>query len=281
MRLHLVRHLWGVTDAPEVAFPRFKAAGFAAVEFAHVFYDPAALAALRAAADAHGLRLLPMVYTMGQTVDEHLASFRAQAMQAAGFAPPVINAHTGQDRWSSSERLRFYREVAAICRDLPCPLAHETHRSRCFFSPWSTLEVIEAVPELWLTADFSRWCVVAERLLDDGDAPVLSRIFPRVRHLHARVGHSQGPQVSDPRAPEWAEALAAHERWWDAIWAEQERAGLAATTLTPEFGPPPYMPTLPHTRQPVADLAEICQWQADRQAQRFAARHQSAASVAR
>ena len=43
-------------------------------------------------------------------------------------------------------------------------------------------------------------------------------------------------------------------------------------SLTPEFGPPSYQHTLPADGTPIGDLAEICDWQAARQAQRFASR---------
>jgi hypothetical protein len=64
----------------------------------------------------------------------------------------------------------------------------------------------------------------------------------------------------------------AHERWWDIIWTAQQQAGFAETTLTPEFGPAPYLHTQPYTGVPVADLTDICDWQARRQAAPFAAR---------
>jgi hypothetical protein len=53
------------------------------------------------------------------------------------------------------------------------------------------------------------------------------------------------------------------------IWQSQWERGLAESTLTPEFGPPPYLPTLPHTYVPVADLANVCDWMARRQTERF------------
>lgn len=80
------------------------------------------------------------------------------------------------------------------------------------------------------------------------------------------------PQVSDPRAPEWDLHLTTHERWWDIIWDSQKRRGIETSYLTPEFGPPPYMPTLPHTGVPVADLADICDWMARREESRFSKR---------
>jgi hypothetical protein len=77
-------------------------------------------------------------------------------------------------------------------------------------------------------------------------------------HIHGRVGHQEGPQVSDPRAPEFADAAAKHFVWWDAIFAAQRASGRSVMTFTPEFGPPTYMPSLPYTRQPLADLWDIC-----------------------
>jgi hypothetical protein len=41
------------------------------------------------------------------------------------------------------------------------------------------------------------------------------------------------------------------------------------TCLAPEFGPAPYLPLLPYTQAPVADLADICDWMARREALRF------------
>ncbi len=78
--------------------------------------------------------------------------------------------------------------------------------------------------------------------------------------------------MPDPRDPAYADKLAAHERWWDVCWRSQAARGQAVSTLTPEFGPWGYMPTLPFTNVPVANLADICAWQAKRQAERFAAR---------
>ena len=80
------------------------------------------------------------------------------------------------------------------------------------------------------------------------------------QHIHARVGYDQGPQVPHPAAPEYAAALAAHQRCWEAIWTAQREQGLAVTTLTPEFGPDGYLHTLPFTQQPVANLWQVNSW---------------------
>jgi hypothetical protein len=84
----------------------------------------------------------------------------------------------------------------------------------------------------------------------------ISLSLNRTDHIHARIGHPEGPQVSDPRAPEWKQAVEAHFTWWDKIVERKKKEGKLMTILT-EFGPPDYMPTLPYTRQAVANQWDI------------------------
>ena len=63
--------------------------------------------------------------------------------------------------------------------------------------------------------------------------------------------------MSDPRAPEWSEALEAHLAWWQGILRHNRQIGTPVLPITPEFGPPAYMQTLPYTRQPVASLWDV------------------------
>jgi hypothetical protein len=80
----------------------------------------------------------------------------------------------------------------------------------------------------------------------------------RSDHIHARVGQEEGPQVPHPRAPEWRRHLENHVELWKRIADRQRAAGAPnLTTITPEFGPPTYMPTLPFTQQPVADAWRV------------------------
>ena len=87
--------------------------------------------------------------------------------------------------------------------------------------------------------------------------------------LSQRLQHAQ---VADPRAPEYQEALRAHERWWRLIWNKQQERGMDQTSLMPEFLYDGYMQTLPYTQRPVADVWEITCWMAERQRQQFSKR---------
>ncbi|MFZ0468766.1 MAG: hypothetical protein WAL92_07600, partial [Thiogranum sp.] len=57
-----------------------------------------------------------------------------------------------------------------------------------------------------------------------------------------------------------AEALASHQRCWEAVWASQNGRGYTQVTMTPEFGPDGYLHTLPFTGAPIADLWDLNCW---------------------
>jgi hypothetical protein len=109
---------------------------------------------------------------------------------------------------------------------------------------------------------------VHETLLDD-QPETLAKTLERVDHIHARIGHPEGPQVNDPRAPEWKEAVEAHFAWWDTVVSRKKTEGRLMTFLT-EFGPVDYMPALPYTRQPLGDQWEINKYMLDILRKRYA-----------
>lgn len=267
MKLHLIRHLWGVEGMWEELFPKFRQLGFQGVEAAvPAGLDRARLCHLLA---THQLDFVAQIFTTGREVAEHVASFRQQLDGARELRPILINAHSGRDGWTEEESARFFEQALACEAEAGTPVAHETHRGRILFNPWITSRLLARFPGLKLCCDFSHWVCVAERLLED-EEPLLAQAAARALHVHARVGYEQGPQVPDPRAPEFAPHLAAHERWWRMVWDAQAARGETVTTLTPEFGPPGYLHTLPFTEAPVSNLWEICNWQARRQTANFA-----------
>jgi len=94
-------------------------------------------------------------------------------------------------------------------------------------------------------------------------------VAEQVRHVHGRVGYPQGPQVPHPAAPEYADCLAFHQRFWAAVWRAQRRRGASLSSMTPEFGPDRYLHTLPFTDQPVADLWQVNRWMGDTEREHF------------
>ena len=270
MKLRLIRHTWGTTGSWEELFPAFSAAGYHGIETSvPAPVDRQRLLGLLA---QHGLDLILQISTTGRNVDEHLDSFQQQVDAAAPLQSQAVISHSGNDSWVETDAARFFESALEIERAAGVRVSHETHRSRVLYNPWVCSRLLTRFENLKLCCDFSHWVCVCERLFDETLEDIVRQCAPRCLHLHARVGHEQGPQVSDPRAPEYALHLAAHEKWWRIIWAAQEARGDQITTLTPEFGPPPYAPTLPGSAVPLRDVSEICNWMARRQAEHFANR---------
>ena len=256
MDLLLMRSMWDMPDLPLSQFlERVKSAGFDGtdIHFERPPDRPSEIADLHA---RYGLRLVAMVTSDGPTPDDHIRSLEHKLRSLPALKPVHVNCHTGRDIFTLADNARILQRAIDLSRELRLPVSHETHRGRATYSAPATRDLLKAVPDLRLTADFSHWCCVHESLLaDQPDAVELA--VQRSTYIHARVGHAEGPQVSDPRAPEWATELHTHLGWWKRIAETRRRDGAALLAVCPEFGPAPYMPSLPYTRQAVADLWEV------------------------
>ncbi|MEI9940786.1 MAG: sugar phosphate isomerase/epimerase [Pseudomonadota bacterium] len=197
------------------------------------------------------------------SVDCHFQDFCSQVKRAVEANALFCSCLVGSDSWPLPVAIDFFARALEFGKQAGAELSFETHRSRPTFHPWVTAELLRALPELRLTCDFSHWCVVCERLPDDES--VLELAISRARHVHARVGYAQGPQVPDPRAPEYEPELLAHEAWWRRIALAAAERGQSVLTITPEFGPDGYLQQAPFSKRPVADLNELNRWMAVRQ----------------
>ncbi|WP_400073850.1 sugar phosphate isomerase/epimerase family protein [Zobellia russellii] len=187
---------------------------------------------------------------------EGLKSFTNHLKTLTSWSPAYINSHTGSDFYSFEQNKAFIDAANKISKNTNIPIYHETHRGRFSFNLPDTKIYLEQIPELKLNLDISHWMVVHESLLEQQNNE-LEYILKRTQHLHARVGHAEGPQVNDPEAPEWKKALDRHLDIWEKIIREHWKTN-KTFTITTEFGPAGYMPTLPYTQVPVAD-----QWKAN------------------
>lgn len=185
---------------------------------------------------------------------EHFEAFKKMIGAAANNTiqrPLYINCHSGRDYFNYEDNKKLIDHTAMLAKQTGLKICHETHRSRMLYSAPVTRNFIEKNPTLRVTLDISHWCNVHETLLQDQQETV-NLTLQRVDHIHARIGHAEGPQVNDPRAPEWDAAVKAHFAWWDKVVEMKKKKGEVLTFLT-EFGPPDYMPTEPYTRKPLAD----------------------------
>ncbi len=249
---------WGSADLPIDAFmEKVKTAGYDGVEIGLPPNDPALARQTLEAIARQDLGFIAQHAGIADPDPEkHLDEYRRRLEIVVQAKPLLVNAHTGRDWFTFAQNQAILTAARTISEQSGVKVLHETHRARFSFSAAATAAYLQADPALRISADFSHWCVVSESLLaDQADAVALA--ISRADHIHTRIGHPEGAQVSDPRAPEWEAALQAHLGWWDRIVDSHRQRGTAMLTMTTEFGPPPYLPTLPYTRMPVASQWDI------------------------
>ncbi len=241
---------WGFDGSADAFCAKAKAAGYDGIE---VWYpgNEKDKTDLYAALEKHQLKVGFLVGSGESNYQKHFDAFKQNLEAAVKLKPLYINCHSGRDYFSFDQNKKFVELGNQVSTDSSVPVYHETHRSRIMYSAPVTRQFIEANPQLKLTLDISHWCNVHESLLQD-QKETIDLALGRTEHIHARIGHQEGPQVNDPRAPEWDAAVKAHFTWWDVVVERKKKEGKPMTFLT-EFGPPHYMPATPYTQQPLAD----------------------------
>lgn len=247
---------WGRTISWDAFCEKTKAAGYDGLE-TWFPSDKKSQAELKAALKKHDLKVGFLNSTnKSLPFKESLKSYTEHFKTLIAWNPAYINCHTGNDFFSFEQNKAFIEAANKMAKENKIPVYHETHRGRFSYNLPDTKKYIQAIPDLKMTLDISHWMVVHESLLQKQDTE-LTEVLDRSHHIHARVGHAEGPQVNDPEAPEWKKAVNRHVDIWEKVirqkWKTQD-----IYTITTEFGPADYMPTLPYTRVPVAD-----QWKAN------------------
>lgn len=209
MQLKVYKCLWGVSEINEEAIHVYRTKGYDGIEFK-------ALNAIRYNGFANwlinnDLDFIAQIHTGGFTVQEHLYSFETLINTSLLLNPVLINSQSGCDYWSMKEKCDFIEGALTIENKYKIPVAHETHRSRITYNPWDTATLIHTFSEMKVCCDISHWVTVCERLLTTEEAQI-NTLAKAAIHIHARVGYEQGPQVPDPRAPEYKNHLKAHNK---------------------------------------------------------------------
>jgi len=260
MKIYFFCPRWGSENLSWDEFcQKVKEAGYNGVE-AGVSFDEQEKTAQQQALKKHDLLLIGQYWqSFEKEFELHVASYVKHLYQLASLQPLKINAQTGKDYFSPEQNNELFEAAKKFTESTGIPVAHETHRNKALFAAPVAFQYLTQHPLLAITADFSHWCNVAESFLED-QQETIELAVQRTVHIHARVGHPQGAQVTDPRLPEWQEALQIHLQWWKKIYQHQLREQQSVHTITPEFGPAPYMIHHPVTKQPLADQWEINCW---------------------
>ncbi len=247
---------WGNTLPMDAFLAKAKAAGYDGVEL----WMPAGEDKKRSLKEGLKKYELDVIFLHGTArnlpFEEALRVYEVGLQEILAWKPVKVNSHTGNDFWPLEQNLAFIELGDRYAKQVGIPVLHETHRGRFSYTLPEAVAMLRNFPNLKYTLDVSHWMVVHERLLTESD-PLLQEIFPSVDHIHARVGFAEGPQVPNPAAPEWKNEVKAHLDIWEKIIRSQKGK---VFTVTTEFGPPPYMATVPFTNQPLADQWEANVW---------------------
>ncbi|MEK7256247.1 MAG: TIM barrel protein [Bacteroidota bacterium] len=252
--LQILATNWGFDGSYDAFAAKAKAAGYDGVEV-WIPGDEKSRGEFLEAMTKHGLRFGFLGGGWEEDFTAHLKRFEGMLKDGVACKPLYFNCHSGRDWFTHEQAKQFFDLSYDIAKSSGVPVYHETHRGRLCFAAHVTKRFLEEMPNLRLTLDISHWCNVHESLLGD-QAAAVDLALSRTDHIHARIGHAEGPQVNDPRAPEWQDAVKAHFDWWDKVVQRKATEGKTLTMLT-EFGPPHYLPALPYTQQPVANQWDI------------------------
>jgi hypothetical protein len=247
---------WGNTLPIDEFLAKTKTAGYDGVEL----WMPSSedqKNKLRKGLEKYGLQVIFLHGTSRNLpFQEALITYEEGLKEILSWKPIKVNSHTGNDFWTQAQNLAFVELGDRYEKQFGIEILHETHRGRFSYNLPEAFEMLRKFPNLKYTLDISHWMVVHERILTEND-PGLREIFTSVGHIHARVGFAEGPQVPNPAAPEWENEVNAHLIIWEKVIRSYPGK---VFTVTTEFGPPPYMPTVPFTNEPIADQWEVNVW---------------------
>ena len=261
MKLVISKSPWEVWGDPlEQTLGRIAADGYDAVEV-NLFDRPEPVAELQRMLRSTALPVIVQINSGGGSAEEQCRALERRYEHALFAQPALFNCHTGRDHFSFEDNLRVFEHGERLVEKHGIPLVHETHRGRAMFSVPATVQFLRQMPTLRLTADLSHFFCVHESDLADQEAS-LAQVIEHVDHIHARVGFNEGPQVSDPRNPAHADWVARSMGLWKRILDSARARGVEKFAMTPEFGPPGYMPLSGRSEEPVADAWEINRWMA-------------------
>jgi sugar phosphate isomerase/epimerase len=259
---------WGFNNIPwETFLADVKEAGYAGIEW-FPYAKEEDYQKVISLLQKHQLEFcIVMAVQHDDDFKKYLSSFKEQllslcAMRNGDYGPLHITAHTGREYFTTEQIEECLACCDEVSRQTKVPIYQETHRNKWAYAAHAVRPFLEKYPDLLLTLDVSHWFCVSESYLQDQQATVEMAI-KHARHIHARVGHTQGPQVYEPSAPEYAEALEEHLKIWDKWIETRIEEGAASCTITPEFGPPPYMVFANREGTPEQEQWRVNKWMKD------------------
>jgi sugar phosphate isomerase/epimerase len=250
-RLRIQHSLWSLGKLPMNAatewtldekFERVKEAGFEAVE---CWLTDENERSVKDALDRHDLRLV-LGHRPYKLEDTRLTVERAVRLGADFVFAQPASAFT-----PLAEVAALVRDARKLAADHGIPLFVETHRNNFTENLPQTCRLIEAVPEIRITADLSHFVVVGEFYgwEEEGAAARMAPVLERVSHAHGRISNGEAVQV------DVGDGGGQTAQFFVTLWSIAMRHWLREAgpgdvfPFASELGPPRYAITLPDGRE--------------------------------
>lgn len=244
MELAVFQSMWGMEDLPgergewslEEQVRQIADAGFdgAAVEFDDYEGARATTALLK----ERGLKWFAAAYP---TTVEELVSTIELVHELGAEHCDHINVQPNIRPHTVLECIPYVLGWQQLCDDAGITMYIETHRDRMTTDLLFTLQLIDAVPTIKLTADLSHFVVGREFRypVNEENHALIRRILERSWAFHGRVATREQVQVQISFAHQrmWLELFMG---WWEEgfrLWRERA-SDEAMLVFTPELGPP-------------------------------------------
>ncbi|MGD1925707.1 MAG: sugar phosphate isomerase/epimerase family protein [Paracoccaceae bacterium] len=242
--LEIYQSLWamqphgpdGVVVPVERAFEMVTDAGYDGMAIDLGVADSDAARATRPLFEKTGLGCLIMAFP--KTVE----GLRPVLHMAKDFGAIGVNVIGQVPALTLTEMVPVLRAWIDIADQEGVPVQFETHRNCITNDLYTTLELIDTIPEMRLCADLSHFLVDREFWypISDYDDALIQRILARSDSFQGRVSSREQIQVpiGFPQNQKWYDLFA---RWWeDGFRAWRARNPVGVCNFLCELGPPEY-----------------------------------------
>ena len=182
--------------------------------------------------------LTPLIVAFPKTV----SSFEDTLKMAKDFGSPFVDVIGQVTPLSLDGMIPVIRAWLEMSEKIGMPIQFETHRNCITNDLYSTLLLLDAIPEMRLCADLSHYVVDREFWfpLSTRDLNLMSRIIERSDSFQGRVASRQQIQLQlhFPQNQKWVELF---KNWWkEGIQSWKRRNSEGDFLFLCELGPPEY-----------------------------------------
>ena len=191
--------------------------------------------------------LTPLIVAFPKTVE----SLRETLIMARDFGSPFVDVIGQVMPLSVDGMIPVIRKWIEMSDEVGMPIQFESHRNCITNDLYSTLCLLDAIPEMRMCADLSHYVVDREFWfpLSDRDLGLISRILARSDSFQGRVASRQQIQLQldFPQHRKW---VGLFRDWWrEGLESWRQRNESGDCIFLCELGPPEYAMTGPDGRE--------------------------------